>query len=102
MGGRHELAPRSEKPTWQAGAKRERNLTAARSPSKLPPLRRCSAARAEALERVGACLLAAPTGREVTGMRARLASMGLALVTGWLIAWGTVAVAGSFSYLRHS
>jgi hypothetical protein len=28
--------------------------------------------------------------------------MGLALVTGWLLVWGGVAVAGTFSYLRPS
>jgi hypothetical protein len=33
---------------------------------------------------------------------ARLVSVSLALVTGWLLVWGAVAVAGTFSYLRPS
>jgi hypothetical protein len=37
-----------------------------------------------------------------TGLHARLVSVSLALVTGWLLVWGAVAVAGTFSYLRPS
>jgi hypothetical protein len=39
---------------------------------------------------------------EATGPHTRLMSMAFAFVTGWLLVWGAVAGAGTFSYLRPS
>jgi len=39
---------------------------------------------------------------EATGPHTRLMSMAFAFVTAWLLVWGAVAGAGTFSYLRPS
>jgi hypothetical protein len=67
-----------------------------------PPLRKTSLAAQVPTPRSRSAARADDQVTEATGPHTRLMSMALAFVTGWLLVWGAVAGAGTFSYLRPS